>query len=210
MSSTSPKFTVQANPGTDIWKKPPSTNVWNAPISHTKTGPLISFRSSRVTFWAPWTERYDQGGILLVPRPKTSPACTSSSPAPAKWVKIGVELYQGKPHLSVVCCDRFADWSCSLPNTPLEDSAGVTFEVTREADEHGRSLWVYQLVLDPATGEVKERFPLREICWFFADEDEGEKDWILDVSLLVARPEKGVSEPLVVEFREFDVTWNST
>ncbi|KAI0476877.1 hypothetical protein F4859DRAFT_66057 [Xylaria cf. heliscus] len=58
-------FTLQANPGTDIWRKPPSTNVWNAPISRTSSGLLKKFRSARVTFWAPWTERYDQAGLLF-------------------------------------------------------------------------------------------------------------------------------------------------
>ncbi|KAJ2970106.1 hypothetical protein NUW58_g9799 [Xylaria curta] len=56
MAASTTSFTLQANPGTDIWRKPPSTNVWNAPISRTVTGVLKKFHSARVTFWAPWTE----------------------------------------------------------------------------------------------------------------------------------------------------------
>ncbi|KAI1173960.1 hypothetical protein F4777DRAFT_556080 [Nemania sp. FL0916] len=215
-TDTSP-FTLQANPGTDIWRKPPSANVWSAPITRTSTGALKSFRSARTTFWAPWTERYDQAGLLLVPRHASSVAPTAKSP-PAKWLKTGIEFYHGAPHLSTVGCDRLADWSIGPLTHPPSTSTnaqgskgrgGVTLEARREADEHGNSIWIYQLVLDPETGEVKERLPLREVCWILADEDEGDgKAWLLDVSPLVARPEKNATGQLEVEFTEFSVVWD--
>jgi uncharacterized protein len=84
---------------------------------------------------------------------------------------------------------------------------GLTLEVVRESDEHGKSAWVYHLILDE-NGQVKEKRPLREICWIFADEDESEDEgWVLDVSPLVARPEKNAREPLVVDFSAFTVEW---
>ncbi|KAI1812088.1 hypothetical protein GGS20DRAFT_587871 [Poronia punctata] len=195
--SSNTSFTLSANPGTDIWRKPPGTDIWNAPISatHTQTGPLKSFRSARITFSARWSERYDQAGLLLVPRPSTS-----TSVPPAKWVKTGIEFYQGTPQFSTVGCDRYADWSISPGSGRGGEGEEVTVEVVREGDEHGRSIWIYHV------GEEGKRTPLREITWFLADED-GEEDWVLDVSPLVARPEKNAEGELVVEFRDFEVVW---
>ncbi|KAL7627140.1 hypothetical protein AAE478_003916 [Parahypoxylon ruwenzoriense] len=200
-------FELEAAPGTDIWRKPPNTDVWNAPISRTSSGPLKKFQSARVTFWADWSERYDQGGLLLVPR-----RASSSVTPPEKWIKTGVEFYLNQPQLSTVGCDRFADWSVApLALIPGEaapgEVGGVTIEVVRESDENGKSLWVYRLVLG-ADGRVVHRVPLREICWALADED-GSEEWVLDVSPLVARPEKNAPGPLKVNFESFEVNWSS-
>ncbi|KAI3343552.1 hypothetical protein F4824DRAFT_440284 [Ustulina deusta] len=207
MDSSPSSFTLQANPGTDIWRKPPTTNAWNAPISHTVTGPLKKFRSARVTFWAPWTERYDQAGLLLVPRRASSSPPTTV--APEKWLKTGIEYYHDQPQLSTVGCDRWADWSIGPLTRPVDPARGVTLEAVREGDENGRSVWIYQLVLDASTGDVVERLALREVCWILADEDEDGGDaWVLDVSPLVARPEKNATAPLSAEFKEFTVAWD--
>ncbi|KAI1826237.1 hypothetical protein F4861DRAFT_120680 [Xylaria intraflava] len=201
-------FVLQANPGTDIWRKPPSTNVWNAPITRTSSGLLKRFHSARVTFWAPWTERYDQAGLLFVPRRVSSTPPTTE--APERWVKTGIEYYQNQPQLSTVGCDRWADWSISPLTRAVDPERGITLEAVREGDEHGSSIWIYHLVLDPVTGHVAERIPLREICWILADLDEdGGEDRVLDISPLVARPEKNAAEPLSAEFREFTVVWDS-
>ncbi|KAI1310886.1 hypothetical protein F5Y03DRAFT_9012 [Xylaria venustula] len=208
MANSNSPFTLQANPGTDIWRKPPTTNVWNAPISRTVTGQLNKFRSARVTFWAPWTERYDQAGLLLVPRKASSSPPTTEAP-PEKWLKTGIEYYHDQPQLSTVGCDRFADWSIGPLTKPVDPAQGVTLEAVREGDEHGRSIWIYQLILDAATGEVLERLALREVCWVLADVDEdGGEGWVLDVSPLIARPEKSATAPLSAEFKEFAVVWD--
>ncbi|KAI1373397.1 hypothetical protein F4677DRAFT_429518 [Hypoxylon crocopeplum] len=208
MDTTKAAFVLEAAPGTDIWRKPPTTNIWNAPISRTSSGLLKKFQSARVTFWADWTERYDQAGLLLVPKRLSSAAVSP----PEKWIKTGVEFYFGRPQLSTVGCDRYADWSVA-PLTLTANEAdpaevdGVTIEVVREGDEHGKSFWVYRLVLD-AEGGVVEKIPLREICWVLADEDEaGGEEWLLDVSPFVARPEKMATESLKVNFKTFEVQW---
>ncbi|KAI4868981.1 hypothetical protein F4820DRAFT_77746 [Hypoxylon rubiginosum] len=207
MDATKTSFVLEAAPGTDIWRKPPTTNIWNAPISRTSSGLLKKFQSARVTFWADWTERYDQAGLLLVPK-----RASSTVSPPEKWIKTGIEFYFGRPQLSTVGCDRFADWSVGplalTANEPEPaDVGGVTLEIVREGDEHGKSLWVYRLVLD-AEGQVKEKVPLREICWVLADEDEKDgEEWLLDVSPLVARPENGATESLKVQFKTFEVQW---
>ncbi len=59
----------------------------------------------------------------------------------------------------------------------------MTIELRREGDELGTSLWVYELVLG-SDGQVEERRPLREVTWFFAEED----GWQLEVSAMAARP----------------------
>lgn len=163
-----------------------------------------------MTFWADWTERYDQGGLLLALKRATPTTTTTTATAPPaeKWIKTGIELYQGHPRLSTVGCDRWADWSVSpLGTPPVDPGRGLTLEVVREGDEHGKSAWVYRVVLG-ADGAVREKIPLREICWIFADEDDKDgEEWVLDVSPLVARPEKGAAEVLKVEFFDFKVEW---
>ncbi|ORY61671.1 uncharacterized protein BCR38DRAFT_440837 [Pseudomassariella vexata] len=191
-------FTLEAGPGTDIWRKPPSTNVWSAPVIGTVSRPLKSFLSARITFWALWAHSYDQAGLLLVPR-----LASSTASPPSHWVKTGIEFYAGQPLLSTVTCDRFADWGL-YPLTCAASVDRVTLEVFRDGGAQGKNAWVHRVVLDQDGNEV-ERIPLRKICWIFADEDEG--DWVLDVSPLVARPEKDAIDALRVEFMEFKVEW---
>lgn len=91
--------------------------------------------------------------------------------------------------------------------TDVDSKQGLTLEVVRESDEHGKSAWIYHHVVDE-NGQLKEKRPLREICWIFADEDENEGEgWVLDVSPLIARPEKNATEALKVDFKEFKVEW---
>ncbi|KAI0883593.1 uncharacterized protein GGS22DRAFT_190252 [Annulohypoxylon maeteangense] len=208
MNTTKISFSLDAPPGTDIWRKPPSTNVFNAPITNTVSGPLKKFQSARVTFWAEWTERYDQAGLLLVPK-RLSDASVNP---PEKWIKTGIEFYLGQPQLSTVGCDRWADWSVApliLKENEIEPAkaGGVTIEIVREGDELGKSLWVYRVVSDK-DGSVVDKIPLREICWVLADEDEaGGEEWTIDVSPLVARPGKDTADSLSVDFKLFEVQW---
>jgi hypothetical protein len=76
-------FTLNAQPHTDVWRKPPSTDVLNALILYRRIS-LSSFRRARVTITADWKTVYDQGGIILVAlQPDGS----------EKWVKTGIEFY---------------------------------------------------------------------------------------------------------------------
>ncbi|KAJ1335566.1 hypothetical protein MN608_02306 [Microdochium nivale] len=205
------KFTLEAQPNTDIWRKPPSTDVFNAPITRTQPGLLKKFKSARITFWADWTERYDQAGLVLTLNRASSSSSSSkqaegAASSPERWVKTGIEYYQGHPQLSAVGCDRWADWHVS-PLAKKSADGTVTLEVVRESDENGKSIWIYQLVLD-GEGKVTEKQPMREICWILADEDEGEgKEWRLEISPLLCRPSSGTSEVLKVDFSDFIVEW---
>ncbi|KAH7131581.1 hypothetical protein B0J13DRAFT_529562 [Dactylonectria estremocensis] len=191
MAST---FTLAAGPNTDIWKKPPSTDVFTAPFRPHSSAPANTFASTSITFTTTYTQQYDQAGLLLT---LTNP----SSPSARKWIKAGVEFYNGDARLSVVACDAWADWSVSTPRGAEDIVAGtkpVTISVVRESDEHGSSLWVYAV-------DGTDKTPLREICWVLGEyADEG---WQLEVSALVARPGKETEGKLEAKFSDFDVQW---
>ncbi|KAL2022835.1 hypothetical protein VTK56DRAFT_4366 [Thermocarpiscus australiensis] len=214
-------FTITASPGTDIWRKPPTTDVFNAPTAPPPgpptirtTGPLQSFLSARLSLSFTWKEQYDQGGILLSFRRRndnptsTAAADKSTSPPPPKWIKTGIEFYNGAPRLSTVACDAWADWSVADlggPGARARASASgssskgwTTVAVEKEGDEHGTSLWVYR-VLDGG-----EKVPLREVCWVFGGRPE---EWEVEVAAMAARPAKGAGADLKVEFKGMEVRW---
>lgn len=179
-----------APPDTDIWRKPPSTDVYTAPLTQTHKMALRNFQSARITFRADWTERYDQAGMLMSLR-----SSGEKGQIPSQWLKAGVELYQGEPMIGHVACDRWADWS--LYPLSLPGDGWVTLEMERSNDELGRSLWLYLL------GEDGKRKPLREVNWILAAELEG-KDVELELSAYAARPAK-VDGGLEVRFQDFRV-----
>ncbi|KAK3687559.1 hypothetical protein B0T22DRAFT_131867 [Podospora appendiculata] len=201
-------FTITAAPDSDIWRKPPHTDVFNAatatpPNTPSPTGPLQTFVSAKASFSFDWTEQYDQAGLLLSFRPQGG--SSSSSSAPNKWIKTGVEFYNGQPMLSTVACDRWADWSVA-PLTTFAAAAEtwttilIEKEVNEnETNERGSSLWVYQ-VLDSG-----ERVALREICWVYGDDDI---QWELEVLAMAARPAKKATTGLEVRVRDMEVEWS--
>ncbi|KAM5350986.1 hypothetical protein ACJ41O_003709 [Fusarium nematophilum] len=189
-------FTLSAAPGRDVWRKPPTWDVYDVPTHPAPIKPVVLFRSARVTFKANLVEQYDQGGILLTLRPRDA-----ANKIPQKWIKAGVELYNGTTQLAVVSCDRYADWSLTPLAAVGSISEPVTVSVEREQNDHGLSIWVYYH--PPGS---KEKVPLREVCWFFA-EDGGE--WDLEVAAYAARTKEDTTESVSVGFSNFDVTWAS-
>ncbi|KAF2689977.1 hypothetical protein K458DRAFT_439102 [Lentithecium fluviatile CBS 122367] len=198
-NTTIAPFNLTSPPGTDIWRKPPSHNVFTAP-THPSPIPqydLKTFQRARLTFALPpgsQLRQYDQAGLLLH---FTKPNLPSGQD---KWLKTGIEWYYGKPYISTVGCDAWADWSI----VPLSDFAGnasrptVTIEARRERDQLGKSLWVYQIVRDGEGKEV-ERRPLREVNWVFAEEE----GWRVGIAGYVCRPTvEGGNGELVAEFGE--------
>ncbi|TLD29118.1 hypothetical protein PspLS_04232 [Pyricularia sp. CBS 133598] len=191
-------FSIKAGPATDIWRKPPTKDIFNAPThapAGTKTtAPLSTFKSAQVSFSFVPTEQYDQGGVVLSFNP---PGGDWS--APKKWIKSGVEMLNGTPVVGTVACDRWADWSISpAAMKPDGKTVDATILLQKEGDENGISLWVYSVGADGA------KTTLREVCWVFADDIQ---DWELKVEAYAARPAKEVEE-LKVEFGGLDVTWN--
>ncbi|PKS06713.1 hypothetical protein jhhlp_006787 [Lomentospora prolificans] len=200
---------LSANPNTDIWRKPPNVNVFNAP-SNPLLQTLTSFATARLSLSFTPTTQYDQAGLLLLFHPP------NSAPGPAeeatlksrRWLKTGIELYNGAPRLSTVACDRWADWSVTpLPDAAAADPAGrvkATILVERSHDHHGPSLWVY------AVDDAGRRESLREVCWVFALGEDGQADageWELEVAVMAARPNADAKEPLEAEFSDIEVVW---
>ncbi|KAJ0165121.1 Uncharacterized protein CTA2_12319 [Colletotrichum tanaceti] len=190
MSSES--FTLSAPPDTDVWKKPPSHNVYNATIKAVPAKPLSQFKSAKITFSADWSEQYDQGGLILT--------FDSLSGRERRWIKTGLEFFNGTQQISTVACDRWADWSIA-PLAGFEETKSITVLVEKGRDGLGLGLWVYYVKQDGS----KE--PLREICWLYGDDDASGKDWNLTVGALVARPAKDAKGDLEVHFKDFDVQW---
>lgn len=188
MSPTKEAFTITASPSTDIWRKPPTTDDFNAPTNMAPIIPLTSFLSSKITFSLPCKYRYDQGGLLLH---------LTKAGAKDRWLKTGVEFYNGKPFVSTVGCDGFADWSIYPTDLDASKDVEVTVEVRREGDENGKGLWVYWI-------KGEERLPLREVAWFFAAEEE----WNIGVGAMACRPAKNEAtngESLEVKFWDFEL-----
>ncbi|KAK1964448.1 hypothetical protein LY78DRAFT_582468, partial [Colletotrichum sublineola] len=194
VSSTmsSEAFTLSAPPDTDVWKKPPSHNVYNAPTKAVTTKSLSQFKSAKITFSADWSEQYDQAGLILT--------FDSLSGRERRWIKTGLEYYNGTPQLSTVSCHTWADWSI-VPLAAFGDTESVTVLVENAQDNLGLSLWIYYVKLDG----TKE--PLREVCWVYGDDDASGKDWKLTVGALAARPAKDAKSNLEVQFKDFDVQW---
>lgn len=193
-------FNLSSPAGRDIWRKPPSHNVIDAP---TYPSPLLqydlnSFQRARLTFTLPAGKdlrQYDQAGLLLSFTHEDAPLGSGKD----KWLKTGIEWYYGKPYLSTVGCDNWADWSIA----PLQGFEGnnsrpsAIIEARREKDQLGKSLWVYQII-ENEKGEEVERRPLREVNWIFALDEQG---WKIGIGGAVARPNKELGdEELPAEF----------
>lgn len=101
-----------------------------------------------------------------------------------KWVKTGIELTHGKPHISTVAKDRWADWS--LYPVPSESDGTTTIEMVREKDN---SMWIYLV-------EDGHKSPLREITWVFEDDVNVTDFW---VGVYAAKPSSEGGD-LVVKF----------
>jgi len=179
--------TISAPPGTDIWRKPPSTVVSNAQC-YIATFPATSFLRARVSVKANWKRLYDQGGIVLF---------LPGWPNQEVWLKAGVEFTGGQPWVSTVIGREGGDWSLfPAPNGGKEE---VTIEIEREEEGKGTSLWVYLV-------EEEKRTPVRESTWVFKEEYLGGN---ISVGIYAARPTKdgeGDQEGLGVTFESLQVT----
>ncbi|EAS35427.3 uncharacterized protein CIMG_00781 [Coccidioides immitis RS] len=171
-------FTLKAAPGTDLWSKPPSTVRSNAPTI-TRAIALSRFQRARVHVSADWSTLYDQGGLVLMMEHKAR-----------KWIKTGIEFVSGRPYVSTVAKDNWADWSLA----PISDGGGgVTIEMVRQKG----ALWVY--VVEKREGE-EIMVPVREITWAFAEEE----DVKALAGVYACRPAKEGGE-LDVVFRDFEL-----
>ena len=176
-------FTLTAPEKTDIWREPPGTERFNAPILYQKFDSLSDFKRARVVVQAEWKLQYDQAGLILV---------LNHADGSKKWVKSGVEFVNGAANASTVSCDRWADWSL----VPLEGPS-LTVEMERKV-KNGKptdTLCVFVV-------QGVERRVVREVAWAFEGTDTAH-GW---VGVYAARPgnEDGQeSKALEVSFDHF-------
>ncbi|KAL5592457.1 hypothetical protein FOBRF1_006922 [Fusarium oxysporum] len=189
-------FTVSAKPGHDIWKQPPSHDVFTAPSRTHSSGPLQSLISATLTFTLTYTHQYDHAGLLLT--------LTRPGSSQKKWIKTGIEYFNNHPRFSTVGCDNFSDWS--LAPVPEKDEAAVksgdksaTIVIEWEKSVLGLCWWISRI------DDAGEKVPLRQLCWPF-----GEDGWDVEVGAAVARPNKDITEELEAKFENFEVKWEST
>jgi regulation of enolase protein 1 (concanavalin A-like superfamily) len=130
---------------------------------------------------------FDNAGLILH-------FINSHTGAQDKWIKAGIEFYEGKSYTSIAACDSWSDWSVvPLPVDGYESRPKVTVEAERK----GKSLWVYQVVKN---GAAEERVPLRELNWVFAEEEQG---WEVGVGGYVTRETEGEGkDDLEAEFED--------
>jgi regulation of enolase protein 1 (concanavalin A-like superfamily) len=186
------KTSLRATAPTDIWRKPPNLDVFNAPIV-SKSIPISSFKSVRVSASGEWSTLYDQGGLVLV-----LPAKKSGTQK--RWVKTGIEFYNNKPRMSVVAADEWADWSL-LPLSAEDERAGKMTVVMERELEGG----VWNSVLRVSLVDEKgNKMPIREVTWAFHDLDETDE---MVVGVYAAKPTKDDREELLVSFEGFEIEY---
>ena len=147
---------------------------------------------------AEWKTLYDQGGLCLI-LPGTEQQDQSVATATQrKWVKTGIEFYDGVPKISTVVCDRWADWNLFPLSNNGEDGRSVKVEMEREVvNGKGTStLWVF------VYGKDGVRMPVREVTWVFEGANEKEIEcWI---GIYAAKPMKDEDD----QERQLNVTFD--
>jgi hypothetical protein len=213
-----PEFTIKAGPGTDYWRQPPNTDLRNAPAVWTTEHhlPLKALIAARVTFRAKYTSQLDQAGILINILPPVQVV------VPPKFIKAGVQLFDGTQRWNSTACEWYADW---VPGPPVEAEGDkgknkaddhdhahdcpptpwVTILLERATSRTGTSLNVYRIeTLAEGFPRKEIRHTLREITWVYGHTDQ---DWIVKVGAYAARPMNDARGDLEVEFKDLEVHW---
>ncbi len=99
--------TVEARSGTDLWQR--TYYGFQRDDGHALLARRSGDFTAELRFDADYEELYDQAGLML-------------RAGPDRWIKFGVELTDGAPHLSVVVTHGVSDWSARpiLLDGPLE------------------------------------------------------------------------------------------
>ena len=115
----------------------------------------------------------------------------------ARWIKAGIEFFEGAPQLGVVAADNVSDWSLS----PLGGSGGSSATIEIAAVAGGA--WVY--VLEGERGATKRR-TLREVKWAGLDGEEKEKEVLIGIYGAKPTPDNGEEgKELLVEFNGLEI-----
>jgi len=167
-------FTLSADPRTDIYAAPAHGYVWTAPIVY-KTIKASSFRRARLSITLNWTTTFDQGGLILAFPQDSNPTPDSENAGDISthphWVKAGIEINEGRPWISVVARETWADWGLTTPPLNSESNGGKTVKATIEFEKHENALMVW-------VKDGEERRMIREVQWVFLDEKLDRNCWI--------------------------------
>lgn len=109
---------VEAVEGSDYWQK--TMYEFQHDNGHALLAPWKEGEAVEISFsLQDITELYDQAGIMLWH-------------SPTVWIKAGIEMNDGVPHVGAVVTDGYSDWSLS----PVAEWAGetVTFRASRMKD----------------------------------------------------------------------------
>lgn len=200
-------FRLYIPPKTDVFASPALGYHFSAPILYTQIT-TAKFKSARATISVPFKRpskelqvspgkalQFDQAGLIFVlphpslPKPSLDqPGSKSNSETGIhpKWVKAGIEVWEGDAWGSIVARDTWSDWSLfELPSTSSEANPGIlegkeAMTVTLEADRVGDALMIYMAV------EGGKRKPIRKVPWFFMQDETEETAWI---GIYGARPD---------------------
>jgi hypothetical protein len=108
-----------------------------------------------------------------------------------RWVKAGVEFYEGKLNISIVAADLWADWNLlPLSETAIKQNE-VSIEFEREQKEDGSYGMVLKAYVNRYNGG--EKTMIREVTWVFHEQDEEDEMWI---GVYAARPIQDEREAL--------------
>lgn len=111
-------FVVEAAEGSDYWQR--TMYGFRHDNGHALLAPWDDSEAVEVSFSLEgFTELYDQAGIMLMVSDEV-------------WIKAGIELNDGVPHIGAVVTDTFSDWSLS----PVPEWKGemVTLRASRMKD----------------------------------------------------------------------------
>lgn len=109
---------VEAAPGSDFWEK--TLYGFQHDSGHALLAVWDGEHAVEVSFeLSGFTDLYDQAGLMLVQ-------------SGTRWIKAGIEINDGVPHLSAVVTDDFSDWSLA----PVPDWTGrtITLRASRLQD----------------------------------------------------------------------------
>jgi regulation of enolase protein 1 (concanavalin A-like superfamily) len=109
---------VEAEEGSDYWEK--TLYGFQHGSGHALLAPWAEGDAIEVSFnLRSFSELYDQAGLMLWH-------------GPHHWIKAGVELNDGVPHLGAVVTNEFSDWSCAP--VPEWTDATITIRASRSRD----------------------------------------------------------------------------
>ncbi|PVH74511.1 hypothetical protein DL98DRAFT_604309 [Cadophora sp. DSE1049] len=189
------EFVLQTPPRTDIFASPTIGYHFSAPIAYVKL-PLRDFRSAAATINVPYTPslstqetvdnptlQFDQGGLLFALLEKGRPAPTKEAPGGKddhpRWIKAGVEVWEGKAWGSIVVREKWSDWSLF----DVEKNAVLgAYQLRLQMEKLGDALVIF--TVDEHGGKTI----VRKVPWVFLDAEVGDVENIM-VGVYGARPD---------------------